>query len=125
MTKGTSIIQVSSVGLENTKVYISHEKGNWGPELINSDYEQHPMSLSADGPYLVSEGDFLENGEEFKIIVPVTDEEEARKIYKERIEKGVHVNKRFDFDSEQNTFELLAESHLVVRAEEWNQNNVY
>ncbi len=125
MTKSTSIIQVSSVGLENKKVYISHEKGNWGPELVNSDFKQHPMSLSANGPYLVCDGDFLEDGEEFKIIVLVVNKEEAKKIYKERIDKGVHVNERFDFDSEQNSFGLLAESHSVVRGEEWNQNNVY
>jgi len=125
MTKSASIIQVSSVGLENKKVYIAHENGSWGPELVSSDYKQHPLTLSNDGPYLVCDGNFLEEGEEFKIVVPVVDEKEAKKIYQERIDKGVHVNKRFDFDSEQNTFWLLAESHLVVRGEEWNQNNVY
>jgi len=128
MTKGTSIIQVSSVGLENKKVYIAHEKGSWGPEFVNSDYKQHHMSLSTNGPYLVCDGVFLENGEEFKIVVPVVNEEEARKVYNERISKGVHVNERFDFDdfdSEQNIFWLLAESHLVIRGEEWSQNNVY
>jgi len=118
-------IRVSAVGLENKRVYVAHESGNWGPEKKGSDHKDHPLTLSEDGLHLISDEDFLKEGEEFKIVVPVEDEDEAKQIYDERISKGAHVNERFDFDADQKTFWLLALSHDVVRPEEWNQNNVY
>lgn len=121
----TSIIRVSSVGLENKEVYIAHDKGNWGPEQEDSDYLEHPLKLSKDKLRFICDGCFLKNGEEFKIIIPVKDELEAKQIFGERMTKGAHVNTRFDFDANHNTFWLLAESHPVIRPGEWNQNNVY
>ena len=118
-------IRVSSVGLGNKKAYVAHDKGNWGPELENSDHQKHPLRLSEDGLILSCAGDFLEDHEEFKVVVPVTDEAEAKQIYGKRMAEGAHINTRFDFDSNHNTFWLLAESHPVVRPGEWNQNNVY
>lgn len=122
---GNISIRVSSVGLENKSVYVAHDKGNWGPELEGSDHQKHPLTLSDDGLFLSCDGDFLEDHEEFKIVVPVTYEAEAKQIYSKRMAKRVHVNIRFDFDSNHNTLWLLAESHPVVRPGEWNQNNVY
>jgi len=118
-------IRVSLAGLENKSAYIAHDKGNWGPELENSDHQKHPLALSEDGLSLFCDGDFLEDHEEFKVVVPVKDEAEAKRIYDERIAKEAHVNTRFDFDANHNTFWLLAESHPVVRPGEWNQNNIF
>lgn len=118
-------IRVSAVGLEDKKAYVAHAEGLWGSELEDSDYINNPLTLSEDGLHLSCDKDFLENGEEFKIVVPVEDEGEAKRIFGERMSKGVHVNTRFDFDANHNTFWLLAESHPVIRPGNWDQNNVY
>ncbi|MCH7597659.1 hypothetical protein IID27_01280 [Patescibacteria group bacterium] len=118
-------IQISSGGLKNKKTYAAHAMGNWGPEQENSDHLQHPLTLSEDGLWLTCDGSFLEDHEEYKIVVPVKDGLEAKRIYGERRVQGKHVNTRFDFDTDHNTFWLLAQSHPVVRPGEWNQNNIY
>lgn len=123
----TQSIRVSAVGLVGKKAYCAHEKGNWGPEPTGGgpgDFEQHPLTFSKDGHWLICDGHFLKTNEEFKIVVPVSGEEEAKRIYGERISKGAHVNTRFDFDANHNMLWLLAVSHPVVRPGEWNQNNV-
>ena len=118
-------IRVGASGLRGKDAYIAHAKGNWGPEMERSDYLEHPLSLSENGFLLTCDGSFLEDREEFKIVVPVKDESEAKRIYRERMAKGVYINTRFDFDANHNTFWLLAESHPVVRPGEWDQNNIY
>jgi hypothetical protein len=118
-------IRISAAGLHGKPAYVAHEKGNWGPESEGTNYLKHPLTLSEDGEWLVSDGDFLSEREEFKIVVPVSGEEEAKRIYGVRMAAGKHVNTRFDFDMNHNTLWLLAVSHSVVRPGEWNQNNVY
>ena len=120
----SKFVKTSLVGLTFKHAYVAHAKGNWGPELKDGDYLQHPLIASVDGKYLVCDTDFLERGEEFKIVVPVKGEDEAKRIYGTRISQGAHVNTRFDFDENHNTLWLLASSHPVVRPGDWNQNNV-
>ena len=120
----SKFVQISSVGLDGKDAYVAHAKGNWGPELENSDHVRHPLNVSKDGKYLICSTYFLEPGEEFKIVVPVEGEGEAKKIYGTRISNGAHVNTRFDFDANHNTLWLLASSHPVVRPGDWDQNNV-
>lgn len=117
-------VEISPVGLEGKDAYVAHAKGNWGPETEDSDHLQHPLKASENDEYLVCHTDFLERGEEFKIVVPVEDESEAKRIYGERMAQGAHVNTRFDFDAKHNTLWLLASSHSVVRPGDWDQNNV-
>ncbi len=117
-------IRVSVVGLKGKRAYVAHEVGNWGPESEKSDYLQNPLPISSDGECLTCDDCFLVPGEEFKIVVHVSGEEEARAIFKERMEAGVHVGNRFDYDEEHKTLWLLAEDYSVIRAGKWNQNNV-
>ena len=120
-----TFVLTSSVGLEGKDVYIAHEKGNRGPELKDSDYRRNNLRPSADKLYLFCCGIFLKEDEEFRLLVHVKDEDEARRIYDKRITEGVHVGSMFVFDAKQNTFWFLAESHPVVRRGEWNQSNTY
>ena len=116
-------ICVSAIGIENKKVYLAHKKGKWGPECEGSDHEKHLLVL--EGDEFVYLADCLEVGEEFKIVIPVSGEKEAKEIFALRIEKGVHVSERFDFDAHHNTFWLLAHTYPVVRPMKWNQNNIF
>lgn len=119
-----AMIQLSVVGLADKKIYVAHAHGNWGPEL-SGDYLKHPLHLSEDRESLEISGDFLEHGEEFKLVVPVRGKTEAKAIHRERLRAAAYVNPRFDFDAKQNTLWLLAESHPVVRPGDWNQNNLF
>jgi hypothetical protein len=64
-------------------------------------------------------------GEEFKIVIPVEDEAQARAIYAKRMKALVNVSRRFDFDAFYKTFWLLTVTYPVVRPMEWDQNNVF
>jgi hypothetical protein len=118
-------IQVMVTGLIEKQPYVAHEKGNWGPGQKGSDWEKHPMKLSADGLFFECDGSFLERGEEFKIVVRVKSAIEAIKIYEARVGHHAHVNYRFDYDRKNKTFWLLALYHPVIRPNEWDQNNLY
>ena len=121
----TKLIVVSAIGLLAEPLYIAHEFGNWGPEMNGSDHLEHPMALSEDEKWFICDGDFLDIGEEFKIVAPNTNHDEAVHIYGLRVSGKVHVNIRLDYDLKHEAFWLLAESHSVIRPEKWNQNNVY
>lgn len=124
LTSGGSFMKicVSSVGLELFDVYLAHESGNWGPEK-DGDFKDHPFQF--DGvDYALEVPNDLAKDEEFKIVVPVSDVTTAEDIFAYRVKVGVHIGTRFDFDADQNTFWLLAFNFPVVRAGEWNQNNV-
>ena len=115
-------IRISAYGqLAEKDVYIAHARGHWGPER-DGDYLKNQMHRGR-GLFVLSPT-FLKEGEQFKIIVPVTNEREARRIYLQRMGHGYHVGKRFDFDSTHKTLWLLAENYPIIRPEQWNQNNV-
>lgn len=115
------MIEVHARGLEERSVYVAHERGNWGPESKENDYQTHKMILV--GSHFVLDSSFLDTDEEFKLVVPEISLDEAYGIYAVR-QGSVHVNNRMDYDQKQKAFWLLAESHPVVRPEKWNQNNV-
>ena len=123
MQSNNPSIRVHKRGIEGKKVYCAHAQGNWGPEQEQSNYLSHPMTL--EGDFFVCKGDFLVEGEEFKIVIPVADTKEAFDAYRERMDGNAHVGARFDFDKDFKTLWLLAENFPVIRPNEWNQNNVF
>lgn len=120
-------VSISCIGLEGYAVYMAHEKGDWGPENPDSDYLLNPLTLNkhAGGDKLWIPAPNLEPGEEFKFVVPELSEVLAVKAYNTRMDAGVHVGLRFDYDRKTQAFWLLADGHTVIREGEWNQNNVY
>lgn len=118
------LIWVSGIGLEDKKAFVAHENGNWGPENADSDYLKHPLKLCS-AMNLVCYANFLKRGEEFKIVVPVSGEKEARLIFTKRMKEDVHISERFDFDATHNTLWLLDSNYPVFRPMKWNQNNVF
>ena len=117
------LITVRCNGLYNHSVFVAHEFGNWGPEN-NGDYKQHQLTPDNSGN-LTIDGSFLKEKEEFKLVVPCSDAEEANAIFVDRVRANIHIGDRFDYDSNTRCFWLLADSLDVVRPGEWDQNNVY
>jgi hypothetical protein len=120
-------LRVSAVGLEHLTVYLAHHNGGWGPEppITNSDYWRHPLYLNARRTVLTLDvSTILVPDEEFKLVAPVSEVDEAWQIYQTRQAAGVHVGYRFDYDAQQRTFWLLTPGFPVVRFGEWNQNNI-
>jgi len=122
-----SNIYVRAHGLCGYGVYVAHHAGGWGPETSSEkspgDFRRHGMTQS--GEYFEIDGSFLDRGEEFKLVVPVRDAYAAYAIYAARVNAGVHVGMRMDFDAATDCLWLLAHSHPVVREGEWDQNNIY
>lgn len=118
---------IDAIGIEKYAVYMAHERGNWGPEHQNSDALLCALQLNthAGGDRLWIPCPNLVLGEEFKLLIPDFNRAAAVEVYNTRMDAGVHVGLRFDYDIKTNTMWLLANSHPVVREGEWNQNNVY
>jgi hypothetical protein len=115
---------ISSLGLYGRTVFLVHENGNWGPEQENSDHDKYPFTCMPTRQRCVLYDHPLKIGEKFKLLIHV-EETQAQHMYRTRIENGIHVGHRFDFDKKHNTLWLLIPSFPVVRAGQWNQNNVY
>ncbi len=131
--KDDGFIKTNALGLEDCRVFIAHEKGDWGPEN-NGDYKKHEMFLETvhtmyahEPEYFIFKIDcsFLENKEEFKLVIPNLPIEKAYAIYAERLANEFHVGKRFDYDLNTKSLWLLADVWDVIRLGQWNQNNVY
>lgn len=128
------LIQTSSIGLTKTShgIFIASEQlNNW----CQDDYgfsNAPKLQLDADHKnFSIDASDLLSFGDEFKLVIPHFGAEEAARVYAARLDAapdspyGVHNSSRFDYDPNTGHFWLLANSHPVVRAGLWNQNNVY
>lgn len=126
MTMNVPLIMISSIALESHRVFLAHQYGNWGPEQPDSDHQQHVLEHDTDtGVLYIDPRQILQPGEEFKLLVPVEGEEEARMIFGKRFGAGVMVSERFDYDQSHCTLWFLTPNYPVVRPMAWNQNNVY
>jgi hypothetical protein len=119
-----NIIKVNSTGIQKYKAYVAHQKESITPDPLKSDYLQHPLLLSEDGLVFECDDRFLEEGEEFKIAVPLESEQKARLIYEERSDEKVHTGNVFDFDPTYTILWVLAFSHPMIREGFDNPSNI-
>ncbi|MCH7529653.1 hypothetical protein IIB50_00850, partial [Patescibacteria group bacterium] len=96
----------------------------WGPENKGSDCLEHPLELYG-AVDLICYANFLERSEEFKIVVFVKDDVEARKIFAKRILEDVHITIDFDYNADYKTFWLLDSSYPFIHPEGRSSRNVF
>lgn len=123
------LVSISAVGLSEFSIFIAHERGNWGPEHVGSDYRNNQLQLNQNKDRLVFDPkEILQPREQFKLIVPNISLGIAYGVYAKRMEAGVHVGDRMDYDMNTQTFWLLADptdTCKVVALGQWNQNNIW
>jgi hypothetical protein len=119
------LIRTHATSLIGRQPRVAHEHQGWDPEHKNSNFHEHPMTLTEDRKFFQCDGTFLEPGEKFKIVLLVKNADEAAQIYEERVNSGTHVNYRFDYDRKYKTFWLLVLWHPIVQPYVWNQCNIY
>lgn len=128
------LIQTSAVGLVDTelKVYVASARNNWcqgnhkflQTQSLWSDAAKKTLNIQGEVAN-------LQDGDEFKLIVPNAGADNAARIYAARMDAaidtigGVHVDRRFDYDPNTGHFWLLANNQPIVRQGHWNQNNIY
>lgn len=117
------VVSISSIGLKDYSVYLAHANGNWGPEKAKSDFLKHKFEVVSDDR-LESDVTFLEIGEEFKIVVVLSNKETAAKVVNERKSKGVFDGGKRE-DDKQNSLWLLSEDFPIVNSGQWNRNNQF